>query len=248
MAAAGNEGPDSEPAYPAAYAGVIAVAAVDQRGRPYGRGNRGSYIYVAAPGVDVWGADARGGEAFWTGTSFAAPFVTAAVARDMSVGRAHDINDGRALIAAGARDLGAPGRDPIYGHGLLQVGAAAPARTSCPRGTDARRRPVAGLTSRPSRRTLAAIAAGTDMDFKALVVDKDADGKTPAAVRRLTPEDLPEGEVTVAVRHSTLNYKDGLCLGRAAGSCGPGPMCPASTSRASVETSVGPSLVGPATR
>ncbi len=51
------------------------------------------------------------------------------------------------------------------------------------------------------------------MAFDALVVDKDADGGTRAAVRSLTLDDLPDGEVTVAVEYSTLNYKDGLCLG-----------------------------------
>jgi hypothetical protein len=122
VAAAGNDGPNAPPAYPAAYSAVIAVAALDARGRPYGRNNRGAYIYVTAPGVDIWGADARGGVAFWTGTSFAAPFVTATLARDLAQGRARDINDGRARIAALARDLGAPGRDPIYGYGLLQSG------------------------------------------------------------------------------------------------------------------------------
>ena len=55
------------------------------------------------------------------------------------------------------------------------------------------------------------------MDFEALVVDRDAEGRTHAAVRRLTLDDLPAGEVTVAVSHSTLNYKDGLCLGPGAG-------------------------------
>jgi acrylyl-CoA reductase (NADPH) len=55
------------------------------------------------------------------------------------------------------------------------------------------------------------------MAFDALVVDRDADGRTHAAVRRLSLDDLPEGEVTVAVSHSTLNYKDGLCLGPGAG-------------------------------
>ncbi len=121
VAAAGNEGPAAGPAYPGAYPGVIAVAAVDARGRPYGGNNRGGYIEVSAPGVDIWAADARGGQAFWTGTSFAAPFVTATVARDLMKGRARNINDGRARLAESARDLGAPGRDPIYGHGLLQV-------------------------------------------------------------------------------------------------------------------------------
>jgi acrylyl-CoA reductase (NADPH) len=53
--------------------------------------------------------------------------------------------------------------------------------------------------------------------FRALVVDKDADGSTIASVRDLTEADLPEGNVTVAVEYSTLNYKDGLCLGSGGG-------------------------------
>jgi len=54
--------------------------------------------------------------------------------------------------------------------------------------------------------------------FKALVVEKDTEsGKTSAAVREIGLEDLPEGEVTVAVEYSTLNYKDGLCIGPGGG-------------------------------
>ncbi len=54
--------------------------------------------------------------------------------------------------------------------------------------------------------------------FNALVVDKDEDtGKTSAAVRGLTLEDLPAGDVTVAVEYSTVNYKDGLCIGPGGG-------------------------------
>lgn len=55
------------------------------------------------------------------------------------------------------------------------------------------------------------------MSFRAIVVDKDAEGRPQAALRELTLEDLPDGEVTVAVEYSTLNYKDGLCLGPGAG-------------------------------
>ncbi len=55
------------------------------------------------------------------------------------------------------------------------------------------------------------------MGFDALVVEKDADGQTLAGVRRLELADLPEGEVTVAVAWSTVNYKDGLCLGAGGG-------------------------------
>ncbi len=122
VAAAGNFGPGAPPAYPAAYGPVIAVAAVDARGRPYPRNNRGAYVEISAPGVDIWGADARGGEAFWTGTSFAVPFAVAAVARDLATSRVRDINDARDVLARSALDLGAPGRDPIFGYGLLRAG------------------------------------------------------------------------------------------------------------------------------
>jgi len=54
--------------------------------------------------------------------------------------------------------------------------------------------------------------------FNALVVEKDEEtGKTAAAVQQISVDDLPEGEVTVAVDFSTVNYKDGLCIGPGGG-------------------------------
>jgi len=54
--------------------------------------------------------------------------------------------------------------------------------------------------------------------FNALVVEKDEDsGKTSAAVTQIGLDDLPEAEVTVAVEYSTVNYKDGLCIGPGGG-------------------------------
>lgn len=55
------------------------------------------------------------------------------------------------------------------------------------------------------------------MTFSALVVEKDAEGTTHAAVKTLTEADLPSGEVLVRVEYSTVNYKDGLCLGSGGG-------------------------------
>jgi acrylyl-CoA reductase (NADPH) len=54
--------------------------------------------------------------------------------------------------------------------------------------------------------------------FNALVVEKDNDsGKTSAAVKQIGLDDLPEADVTVAVEYSTVNYKDGLCIGPGGG-------------------------------
>jgi acrylyl-CoA reductase (NADPH) len=55
------------------------------------------------------------------------------------------------------------------------------------------------------------------MNFKGLVVRKDDEGKTSAAVEEIGVADLPEGEVLVAVDYSTVNYKDGLCIGPGGG-------------------------------
>ncbi len=53
--------------------------------------------------------------------------------------------------------------------------------------------------------------------FNALIVDKDEDGKTHAAVKQIGLDDLPQADVTVAVDYSTVNYKDGLCIGPGGG-------------------------------
>lgn len=53
--------------------------------------------------------------------------------------------------------------------------------------------------------------------FKALLVEKDDVGKTHASVQELSEDRLPTGDVTVAVGFSTVNYKDGLCIGPGGG-------------------------------
>ncbi len=50
------------------------------------------------------------------------------------------------------------------------------------------------------------------MSFKALMLRQDADGQAKAVIEEIEDSALPEGDVTVAVDHSTVNYKDGLCL------------------------------------
>ncbi|UWQ34399.1 acryloyl-CoA reductase [Leisingera sp. M527] len=74
--------------------------------------------------------------------------------------------------------------------------------------------------------------------FNALVVNKDENsGKTSAAVQQLSLEDLPEGEVTVAVEYSTVNYKDGLCIGPGGGLVRKYPHVPGIDFAGTVETS-----------
>ncbi len=78
------------------------------------------------------------------------------------------------------------------------------------------------------------------MTFRALVVDKDEDGKTGAAVREVDESQLPDGDVTVEVEYSTLNYKDGLCLGSGGGLVRSYPHVPGVDFAGSVEASDDP--------
>ncbi|MFC3115712.1 S8 family serine peptidase [Cellvibrio fontiphilus] len=117
VAAAGNEGPAAPPLYPAAYKGVIAVTAVDQQQRPYRWANRGDHIAFAALGVSVVTARSAGGYGRESGTSMAAPLVSALVACELATTPAETV---MAQLIKRAQDLGAPGRDPIFGHGQLQ--------------------------------------------------------------------------------------------------------------------------------
>lgn len=120
VAAAGNAGPRADPVFPAAYPGVIAVTAIDRQKKVYRRANRGEHVDLAAPGVNVWTAASVKGARPKTGTSFAAPFVTAAAALAKASGTTGAANIEQRLTRA-AMDLGDSGRDDVFGWGLLNV-------------------------------------------------------------------------------------------------------------------------------
>lgn len=78
------------------------------------------------------------------------------------------------------------------------------------------------------------------MTFKALVVDKDEEGVTSASVKMVDEAALPTGNVTVAVEYSTVNYKDGLCLGSGGGLVRAWPHVPGIDFAGTVEASDDP--------
>jgi Subtilase family len=117
VAAAGNGGPTAPPAYPAALPGVVAVTAVDANFRVYRYANQGPYLDVASLGVNEIAAEPGGGYSLYTGTSFATPHIAAWLASCM---RNADRRSCERKMIAGAKDLGAPGRDPVYGYGLVR--------------------------------------------------------------------------------------------------------------------------------
>ena len=114
VAAVGNDGPAAPPAYPASYSGVVAVTGVDRRDRPLIEAGRALHLDYAAPGADIFAANAAGARVKVRGTSFAAPLVAARIAAAFDVGA-----NWQARIDSEARDLGPRGPDRLYGRGLL---------------------------------------------------------------------------------------------------------------------------------
>ena len=143
VASAGNEA-SSVPGYPASYAGVISVSAVDSQRRVTSYSNFGSQIDVAAPGgdngVDITGdgypdgvLSTGGSESssaqinfvypFLAGTSMASPHVAGVLALMKSVNPTLSPADIDTLLLQGelTDDLGVAGRDDRYGDGLINA-------------------------------------------------------------------------------------------------------------------------------
>ena len=142
VAAAGNEA-SSAPFFPASYVGVISVSAVDGQRRLASYSNIGPDIDVSAPGGDssidfngdgypdgVLSTDGSVSDnvidyvyTFLSGTSMAAPHVAGVVALMKSVNPELTPSDIDALLASGALtdDLGTPGRDDLFGYGIINA-------------------------------------------------------------------------------------------------------------------------------
>jgi subtilisin family serine protease len=123
VAAAGNAGPGAPFAFPAAYNDVIAVTATNESDGLMEQANRGPYVHVAAPGVDLLAPVAGGTDAV-TGTSFAAPVVTGVIANLVREAPGRTPAEIAELLARTAVDLGPPGRDDDFGHGLVNARSA----------------------------------------------------------------------------------------------------------------------------
>jgi serine protease len=129
IAAAGNGGGHRR-WFPAGYPSVVSVAAVGADETVTGFSRRNDDVELAAPGAGVlstvpWLDEQRtapgSGYERWSGTSMAAPHVSAVAALVWSCHPSRTAAEIRAALTSTARDLGEPGRDDAYGFGLVQA-------------------------------------------------------------------------------------------------------------------------------
>jgi len=128
VAAAGNSGdtnPDSDVRYPARYSNVIAVAATDDTDARASWSSDGPEVELAAPGVAIYSTWRDGGYDTISGTSMAAPHVAGTVALVLAADSTLTPDEVRAILQATADDLGATGKDNLYGYGLVDAEEAA---------------------------------------------------------------------------------------------------------------------------
>ena len=119
VAAVGNDGPAAPPLYPAAYPGVVGVSGVNGSRKVLPEAGQGPQVMWTAPGADMAVAQVGGGYAVARGTSFAAPLVAGLLAAELRTPDPQAAAAALERLAAQAVDLGAPGRDPVYGRGLV---------------------------------------------------------------------------------------------------------------------------------
>jgi Subtilase family len=175
VAASGNAGPKSPPLYPAANANVIAVGATDAQDKLFAASNRGAYIAVAAPGVDIFLPAPDEKYQMISGTSFSAAYVSGLAALMLERNPALKPEEVRAILMKTARDLGPPGRDDLFGAGEADAYAAVSAAGSAPlvAATDA---PAPAAGKAPEHRDAPAT--------RALDAPADAMAAKPAAADR----------------------------------------------------------------
>ena len=121
VSAAGNAGPNSAPLYPASDSDVIAVTATDRDDALFKMANRGDYIAVAAPGVDILVTGPAASYEFTTGTSVAAAEVSGIVALLLERNPALKPKEIRSILTSSATPIASNIRHEDFGAGLANA-------------------------------------------------------------------------------------------------------------------------------
>jgi len=121
VAATGNKGAKSPPLYPAADPNVIAVTATDANDQLPAFANRGQYVAVAAPGVDLMLLGPNGTYQLSSGTSFSSAYVSGTAALMLERRPSLGPDTVRQALTVTAHHLGSKGPNDQFGAGLVDA-------------------------------------------------------------------------------------------------------------------------------
>lgn len=126
VAAAGNRPEATRVEWPAAYPGVIAAAGVDRDGNHAEVSVTGPEVVLAAPAVDIVSTNKLGETRYSTGTGTSSATAIIAGAAALVRAKYPDLSAAEVVhrLTATAVDKGPPGRDELYGYGVLDLVAA----------------------------------------------------------------------------------------------------------------------------
>ena len=119
VAASGNQGGEQVD-YPAAYNEVISVSAIDEKDSIADFCPKGK-VDFCAPGVDVYSTYPNSSYEYLSGTSMSTPFITGTIALILENHPKYTTKDVINKLTSTSNDLGAPGKDNIYGAGLVNA-------------------------------------------------------------------------------------------------------------------------------
>jgi subtilisin family serine protease len=185
VAAAGNAGPKSPPLYPAAYTNVIAVSATDAQDKLFAASNRGGYIAISAPGVEIFLPAPDEKYQMTSGTSFSAAYISGLAALMLERDPTLRPDQLRAILMKTARDLGPPGPDDQFGAGEADAFAAVTA-VSPPSV------PIAEVSDKPAAKEVSdskdtSTARALNPQPAVIASDKPASGEIKPATGEIKP-------------------------------------------------------------
>ena len=118
---AGNTGTDQNST---ATTSMIVVSATDSSDAKASWSSYGSFVALSAPGAGIWTTSRGGSYQAWNGTSFSSPLTAGVAAAMMAAGPNLSGAQIEQLMYSTSVDLGAAGRDPLYGYGRIDAAAA----------------------------------------------------------------------------------------------------------------------------
>jgi hypothetical protein len=161
---------------------MIPVSATDSNDAKASFSSWGQFVAMSAPGVSVWTTTRGGGYQQWWGTSIASPVTAGVVALMMARNPALNAPQIESLLFSSAVDLGAAGRDPVYGHGRVNAAAAVSAAATAVSTADTQA-PVASIVAPLANSTvtgLVAVSADASDNIGVARVELRVNGQTVA--------------------------------------------------------------------